>query len=157
MRRLSNTRSRIAAAARMRRDAGLTMMEMVVVLAIIGIVAAIVVPNVIGRPDQARATVAQADLRTLSAALRMYRLDNGTYPTTEQGLSALSTRPTSAPEPTAWPEDGYLAEVPTDPWSRPYVYRSPGESGRGFDLLSYGRDGRAGGEGLDADMTAQGS
>ncbi len=150
---LSNLRNR-EAVARLPGDAGLTMVEMIVVLAIIGVVAAIVVPNVIGRPDQARATVAAADLRTISAALRMYRLDNGTYPTSEQGLAALAVRPASAPEPANWAEDGYLADVPADPWNRPYVYRSPGESGRGFDLMSHGRDGRAGGEGLDADLTA---
>ena len=150
---LSNIRKR--AGRSLAPDAGLTMVEMIVVLAIIGVVAAIVVPNVIGRPDQARATVAQADLRTVSSALRMYRLDNGGYPTTQQGLTALAERPSSAPAPANWAEDGYLAEVPSDPWNRPYVYRSPGASGRGFDLMSYGRDGQAGGEGVDADVTAQ--
>ena len=136
-------------------ESGLTLVEMIVVLAIIALVAALIVPNVIGRPDQARVTVANADLRTISAALKIYRLDNGGYPTTEQGLAALVVRPTSSPVPVNWHEDGYLAQVPKDPWTRPYVYRSPGESGGGFDLLSYGKDGKPGGQGLDADLTEQ--
>ena len=130
------------------------MVEMIVVLAIIAVVAALIVPNVIGRPDQARATVANADLRTISAALRMYRLDNGSYPTTEQGLGALTRRPTSAPEASNWAEGGYLPQTPTDPWGHPYVYRSPGEA-NDYDLMSLGRDGRPGGEGVAADLTAR--
>lgn len=133
-------------------EAGLTLIEMIVVLAIIALVAALIVPNVIGRPDEARSTVAGADLRTVSAALKMYRLDNSTYPTTEQGLQALVTRPTAAPLPRTWPEEGYLAQMPQDPWGRPYVYRNPGQAG-GFDLYSLGRDGQPGGEGVDADIT----
>ena len=126
---------------------------MIVVLAIIALIAGLIVPNVIGRPDEARVTVAAADLRTISAALKMYRLDNGAYPTTEQGLSALAERPTSAPLPRTWPEEGYLAEVPRDPWDRPYAYRrSP--SGGAFELSSLGRDGKPGGEGTDADIKA---
>lgn len=124
---------------------------MIVVLAIIALLAAMIVPNVIGRPDEARVTAAKADLRTVASALKTYRLDNGDYPTTEQGLTALVERSTN-PAPTRWPEDGYLPDLPTDPWGRPYVYRSPGE-GRGFDLISYGKDGKEGGEGLDADLT----
>ena len=134
-------------------EAGLTLVEMIVVLAIIALVAALIVPNVIGRPDEARVTVANADIRTISAALRMYRLDNGDYPTTAQGLAALAEKPTASPIPRTWPEDGYLAEVPRDPWDRPYLYRSPGESG-GFDLVSLGKDGKPGGEGVDADIGA---
>ncbi len=133
-------------------EAGLTLIEMIVVLAIIALIAGLIVPNVIGRPDEARLTVAAADLRTISAALKMYRLDNGTYPTTEQGLAALAARPTASPIPRTWPEEGYLAEVPRDPWDRPYVYRrSAGSSG--FELLSLGRDGKPGGEGVDADIS----
>jgi general secretion pathway protein G len=135
-------------------EAGLTLIEMIVVLAIIALIAGLIVPNVIGRPDEARVTVAAADLRTVSAALKMYRLDNGGYPTTEQGLEALAERPTTAPLPRTWPQEGYLAEVPRDPWDRPYVYRSPGANG-GFDLLSLGKDGKPGGEGIDADITAK--
>ena len=134
-------------------DAGLTLIEMIVVLAIIALVAALIVPSVIGRPDAARVTVAEADLKSIGAALRMYRLDNGDYPTTEQGLAALATRPTTPPVPANYPADGYLPRTPSDPWGRPYVYRSPGEGGAGFDLRSLGRDGKPGGVGVDADLT----
>jgi general secretion pathway protein G len=133
-------------------EAGLTLIEMIVVLAIIALIAGLIVPNVIGRPDEARVTVAAADLRTVSAALKMYRLDNGSYPTTQQGLEALAERPTSAPLPRTWPEEGYLAEVPRDPWDRAYVYKSTAGA---FQLLSLGRDGKPGGEGVDADITAK--
>lgn len=131
----------------------MTLIEMIIVLAIIALIAALIVPNVIGRPDEARVTVAATDVRTISAALRMYRLDNLDYPTTEQGLEALAEKTTRAPLPRTWPQEGYLTEVPQDPWGRPYVYRSPGANG-GFDLLSLGKDGRPGGEGIDADITA---
>jgi general secretion pathway protein G len=134
------------------RRAGLTLVEMIVVLAIIAVVAVLIVPNVIGRPDQARVTVAKTDLKTIATALRVYRLDNGAYPTTAQGLQALVERPTSPPEPMAWTPEGYLPELPTDPWGNPYVYRSPGQTGA-YDLISYGRDGAEGGEDLDADLT----
>lgn len=133
-------------------DAGVTLIEMMIVLVIIGIVAALIVPNVIGRPDQARVAVANADLRTIAASLEMYRLDNRTYPTTEQGLQALTTAPTLAPTPPNWVAGGYLPNVPTDPWGNPYVFRSPGAAA-GFDLMSLGADGTEGGEGVDADIT----
>lgn len=139
-------------AFRRRARAGLTLVEMIVVLAIIAVVAVLIVPNVIGRPDQAKVVTAKTDLKTIAAALRMYRLDNGDYPTTEQGLAALVTRPAAPPAPASYPEDGYLPETPRDPWGAPYVYRSPGRTGR-FDLISYGKDGKVGGEGLDADLT----
>jgi general secretion pathway protein G len=132
---------------------GFTLIEMIVVLAIIGVLALIIVPNVIGRPDQARVTVAKTDLRTISAALKIYRLDNGDYPTTEQGLAALVSRPTAPPVPANWSSEGYLPSVPVDPWGNPYAYRSPGERGR-FDLSSLGKDGQPGGEDLDADLSA---
>ncbi|WP_309629064.1 type II secretion system major pseudopilin GspG [Brevundimonas sp.] len=133
------------------RRAGLTLVEMIVVLAIIAVVAVLIVPNVIGRPDEARVTVAKTDLKTIATALRMYRLDNGDYPTTQQGLAALAGRPTSPPEPRAYPAEPYLTEVPTDPWGKAYIYRSPGLNGP-YDLLSYGKDGEEGGEALDADL-----
>jgi general secretion pathway protein G len=131
----------------------LTLIEMIVVLAIIALIAGLIVPNVIGRPDEARVTVAATDVRTISAALKMYRLDNVNYPTTEQGLAALVEKTTKAPLPRSWPQEGYLTELPRDPWDRPYVYKSPGANG-GFDLLSLGRDGKPGGEGVDADIIA---
>ena len=135
-----------------RRRPGLTLVEMIVVLAIIAVVAVLIVPNVIGRPDQARVTVAKTDLKTVATALRMYRLDNGDYPTTEQGLRALVERPTAPPAPVAYPAEPYLDDLPQDPWGRDYVYRSPGQSGA-YDLLSLGKDGEEGGEGVDADLT----
>ena len=136
----------------LRRRPGLTLVEMIVVLAIIAVVAVLIVPNVIGRPDEARVTVAKTDLKTVATALRLYRLDNGDYPTTEQGLRALVERPTAPPAPRAYPAEPYLTELPQDPWGRDYVYRSPGQGGA-YDLLSLGKDGREGGEGLDADLT----
>lgn len=135
-----------------RQRDGLTLVEMIVVLAIIAVVAVLIVPNVIGRPDEARVTVAKTDLKTVATALRMYRLDNGDYPTTEQGLNALVERPTAPPAPRAYPAEPYLTELPQDPWGRDYVYRSPGQSGA-YDLFSLGKDGEEGGEGLDADLT----
>ena len=132
---------------------GFTLIEMIVVLAIIAVVALMILPNIIGRPDQARVTVAKTDLRTISAALKVYRLDNGDYPTTQQGLGALVDRPTAPPAASNWSEEGYLSKVPVDPWGTAYVYKSPG-SGRPFDLMSLGKDGKAGGEGLAADLLA---
>lgn len=137
-------------------QAGLTLIEMIVVLAIIALVAALIVPNVIGRPDQARVTVANTDLRTLSAALKMYRLDNGDYPTTEQGLAALAQRPQSPPVPVNWSPSGYLEQVPTDPWGRAYQYTSPAGDGAGFRIVTLGKDGELGGEGTDADIETVG-
>ena len=107
---------------RRRADAGVTLIEMMVVLVIIGIVAALIVPNVIGRPDEARRAVAVADLRTIAASLEIYRLDNRSYPTTLQGLAALSAKPTDPPEPANWVEGGYLPTVPMDPWGAVYIY-----------------------------------
>ncbi len=133
-------------------ERGLTLVEMIVVLAIIALVAALIVPNVIGRPDQARVTVANTDLKTISAALKMYRLDTGGYPTTQQGLAALAKQPQGADAPANWNPEGYLADVPVDPWNRPYLYKSPGDSGAGFELGSLGRDGKPGGEDVDADL-----
>ena len=141
---------------RRRRDpeAGVTLIEMMVVLVIIAVVAAMIVPNVIGRPDEARVTVARTDLRSIAGALELYRLDNRVYPTSEQGLAALVTRPQTAPEPVNWASGGYLSATPLDPWGADYVYRSPGAAG-GFDLLSLGADGQPGGEGVNADITLE--
>lgn len=138
-------------AARRQSDAGVTLIEMMVVLVIIAIVAAIVVPNVVGRPDEARVSVAQTDVRAIGSALELYRLDNQIYPTTSQGLAALAQRPTSPPEPRNWVQGGYLTSVPQDPWGNGYLYRSPGEVG-GFDLVSLGSDGQPGGDGTAADI-----
>ncbi|MGV8951230.1 MAG: type II secretion system major pseudopilin GspG [Cypionkella sp.] len=132
-------------------ESGVTLIEMMVVLVIIGIVAALVVPNVIGRPDEARVAVAGADLRSVSASLEMYRLDNRSYPTTEQGLAALTQRPTTSPVPSNWAAGGYLPSAPLDPWGNAYIYRSPAESGP-YELVSNGADGVPGGEGANADI-----
>ena len=138
-------------------EQGLTLIEMIVVLAIIALIAALIVPNIIGRPDQARVTVAQSDLRSIAGALKIYRLDNGDYPATAQGLAALVTKPTGEPVPANWASGGYLERLPVDPWGHPYGYRSPGESGAGFDLVSTGKDGKPGGEGIDADLKLSGN
>jgi len=132
-------------------ETGLTLIEMLIVLVIIGVVAGLVVVNVMGRPDEARATTAKADIKTLSAALAMYRLDNGDYPTTSQGLKALHEQPTTAPVPAAW--RAYVQDPPQDPWGRDYVYAA---EGGGFTITSLGKDGKQGGEGVDADITSRG-
>ena len=137
-------------------DAGVTLIEMMVVLVIIGIVAALIVPNVIGRPDEARRAVAVADLRTIAASLEIYRLDNRSYPTTLQGLSALSAKPTDPPEPANWAQGGYLPNVPIDPWGAAYLYKQPGDNAA-YDLLTYGADGAPGGEGTEADISNSGA
>ena len=133
-------------------DAGVTLIEMMVVLVIIAIIAALIVPNVIGRPDEARVTVAKSDIRTLAAALELYRLDARVYPTTEQGLDALVHRPVLAPVPDRWAEGGYLGNLPEDPWGNPFIYVAPGQSAP-FDLTSYGADGAPGGAGIAADLS----
>jgi general secretion pathway protein G len=133
-------------------QSGVTLIEMMVVLVIIAIVAALIVPNVIGRPDEARVTVARTDIRTIASSLEMYRLDNRRYPSTAQGLEALVARPVTPPAPPNWASGGYLAQVPVDPWGNPYVYRSPGE-GAPYELISLGADGQPGGEGVDADLS----
>jgi general secretion pathway protein G len=138
---------------RLRRNpqAGVTLIEMMIVLVIIGIVAALVVPNVIGRPDEARVAVATADLKTIGASLEMYRLDNRTYPTAAQGLQALTTMPTDPPLPANWVSGGYLPTLPTDPWGNAYVYLMPGPNGP-YELISLGADGVVGGDGVNSDI-----
>ncbi len=135
-----------------RRDgeAGVTLLEMMVVLVIIAIVAVMVVPNVIGRPDEARVTVATADIRTIGGALEIYRLDNRSYPTTAQGLEALVDKPLAPPTPSNWSEGGYLPALPTDPWDNAYIYRA---DRTGYELTSLGADGKPGGSGVDADIS----
>jgi general secretion pathway protein G len=134
-------------------EAGLTLLEMIVVLVIIAIVATLVGMNVMGRPDQARVTTTKSNLATISSALKMYRLDNGQYPSTEQGLKALVTKPATPPIPSGWAEGGYLSQDPVDAWGNPYTYSAAGAA---FELKSLGKDGKPGGEGLDADLDAKG-
>lgn len=135
------------------RQHGFTLIEIMVVVVIIGILIGLVAPNILGRVDKARVTAARADISTLEQALEMYRLDNQTFPSTDQGLEALVTRPTGSPEARNWNPEGYLKKgLPTDPWGNPYQYVSPGQDGRPYDLYSLGADGREGGEGYDADI-----
>lgn len=128
---------------------GFTLIELMVVLLIIGVLAALVVPNVLDRADDARVTAAKTDVNNLMQALKLYRLDNQRYPTAEQGLQALRVKPTAAPVPNNW--KSYLDQLPNDPWGRPYVYLNPGIQGD-VDVMSFGADGQAGGEGKDADI-----
>jgi general secretion pathway protein G len=130
---------------------GFTLIEVMVVVVILGILAAFIVPKIIGRPDEAKVAKAKSDVRALQTALDMYRLDNGVYPTTEQGLQALIRMPTSEPVPTGWRVGGYIQKLNNDPWGRPYLYLNPGEHLE-IDIFSYGADGKLGGEGINADI-----
>ena len=117
---------------------GFTLIEVMVVVVILGILAAVLVPKVMDRPEQARKTKARQDIRALEAALNLYKLDNYVYPTTDQGLEALVEKPTS-PEPPNWKQGGYLDRLPLDPWRQPYLFLSPGEHGS-IDIYSFGPD-----------------
>lgn len=130
---------------------GFTLIEILVVVTILGILAALVVPQLMSYPDDARITRAQQDIQTLRTALDLYRMDNFAYPSTEQGLRALAERPSGRPEAPNWRSGGYIKELPKDPWGSDYVYLSPGRSGD-FDLYSLGADRAPGGEGAAADI-----
>lgn len=130
---------------------GFTLIEIMVVVVIIGVLAALIVPSVLGRADEARVTAAKTDLQAIANALDLYKLDNYDYPSTDQGLDALVSRPSGQPEALNWNPDGYLKKLPKDPWKRDYIYISPGTHGA-FDLYSLGADGREGGEGYAADI-----
>lgn len=134
---------------------GFTLIEIIVVIAVIAILASLVAPNVFRHVDTAKDATARAQIEMLGAALDAYRLDNGRYPSTQQGLAALQAAPVGEPRPRSWRGPYLRKDVPLDPWGAAYVYRSPGEvNPNGFDLLSYGADGRPGGEGDDADITS---
>ena len=124
-------------------------MEILIVVVIIGILGAVIVPNLLGRPDQARITAAQSDLRSLANAMDIYRLDNFQYPSTEQGLEALVSKPAGFPEPKNYSPDGYIKSLPSDPWGSPYLFE---RSDQNYLLYSYGADGAEGGEGLNTDI-----
>lgn len=134
------------------RLAGFTLIEIMVVVAIIAILGAAVVPKIMARPDEARRVRATTDIAKISQALEMYKLDNFSYPSTDQGLQALVQKPTGDPEPANWSDGGYLQSMPKDPWGREYVYVSPGESGA-FDIVTLAADGVEGGEGAGADIS----
>jgi general secretion pathway protein G len=136
------------------KEKGFTLLEILVVIAILGILASLVAVRIMDRPGEARITKAQLDIKTLENALKLYRLDNATYPSTDQGLLALVEKPTVGRIPTKWREGGYLEKglVPRDPWENDYLYLSPGVHNQDFDLWSYGADGEEGGEGEDRDI-----
>ena len=128
---------------------GFTLIELMVVLLIIGVLAALIVPNVLNRADDAKVTAAKTDVSNLMQALKLYRLDNSRYPSTEQGLAALVNKPATEPVPPNWKKN--LDQLPNDPWGKPYVYLNPGVNGE-IDVMSLGADGQSGGEGNNADI-----
>ena len=128
---------------------GFTLIELMVVLVIIGVLAALIVPNVLERAEDARVTAARTDIGNLMQALKLYKLDNLRYPSAQQGLQALVNRPTTDPVPANWKP--YLDKLPNDPWGNPYQYLNPGIKGE-VDVMSFGADGKSGGEGKDADI-----
>jgi len=135
----------------MLRQGGFTLIEVMVVVVILGVLAAIVVPKIMDRPDTARIVKAKQDIRALEAALNLYKLDNYVYPSTDQGLEALIRKPGGSPEAPNWKTGGYLDRLPKDPWGRDYQFLSPGVHGD-VDIMSYGADGRPGGDGVNADI-----
>ena len=135
----------------MKKTRGFTLIEVMIVVVILGILAAVVIPKILDRPDQARVTAAKADIAVIMQQLKLYRLDNTFYPTTDQGLQALTVKPTGNPMPANWKQGGYLERLPNDPWGRPYQYLNPGINGE-IDVFSLGADGQRGGEGANADI-----
>jgi general secretion pathway protein G len=135
-------------------EAGLTLIEMIIALAIFAIIGVVVYPLIMDLPQKARTQAAKQQIQNFGIALDRYSLDNGFYPTTEQGLQALVKKPDSEPQPQNYNEGGYFKakEVPKDPWSRPYIYACPGTQGNDYEIMSYGADGQEGGEGKNADI-----
>lgn len=138
---------------RIRDRSGFTLLEIMVVIVILGLLAALVVPKLIGRTEEAKRTQARLQIKNIEQALQLFKLDNGFYPETEQGIEALVRAPEIGRVPKNYRKGGYIDRVPTDPWSAPYVYLSPGTHGD-YDITSYGADGVPGGEGEDADINS---
>ena len=132
-------------------ERGFTLIEIMVVITILAILAALVAPRFVGKTDDARVIAAKVQIKNIEGALDLYKLDNGVYPSTEQGLQALVQAPTIGGAPKRWRPGGYLGKIPLDPWSNNYVYVAPGSHGD-VDIISYGADGEAGGEGKNADI-----
>lgn len=135
----------------LRRQKGFTLIEIMVVVVIIGLLATLVLPRVLGRQEQAQVEKAKADIQALSSALKLYKLDNYNYPSTQQGLDALVSQPGGDPPAKNWKDGGYIERLPDDPWGNDYQYLSPGQRGE-FDLWSHGSDGKPGGEKAAADI-----
>ncbi|OOZ39170.1 type II secretion system protein GspG [Solemya pervernicosa gill symbiont] len=135
-----------------RKQHGFTLIEILVVVVILGILASVVIPKIMDEPDAAKKTKAQFDIRSLETALDRYRLDNHHYPTTDQGLDALVSKPSDSPEPRNWKSGGYIARLPQDPWGSDYQYLNPGVRNAEIDIFSYGADNQPDGEGNDADI-----
>lgn len=131
------------------RAKGFTLIEIMVVVVILGVLGALIVPNIIGRPDEARVTAARSDIQQIGNALELYRLDNGQYPSSDQGLDALVEEPAGYPEARNWSSEGYLKRLPVDPWGEPYFYFN---EDRSVEVYSFGVDRKEGGEGIDADI-----
>ncbi len=135
------------------RSSGFTLIELMVVIVILGILAGLIVPRIMGRPDEAKQLKAKMQIESIETALKLYKLDNGSYPSTDQGLEALVARPDTPPVPRKWRDGGYLEKgrVPKDPWGNSFVYLSPGVNGE-YDIVSYGADGVSGGEAKNSDI-----
>jgi len=136
-----------------RKNQGFTLIEILVVVSILAILGALVVPKIMDRPNEARVVAAKQDIGAIVAALKLYKLDNGRYPSTEQGLKALVEKPGSEPVPQNWKPGGYLEKAPKDPWGRDYLYLNPGIKSE-IEVMSYGADSQQGGEGYDADISS---
>ena len=158
----AQTQMERACTAGLRSAQGFTFIEIMVVIAILAILAALVVPRIMGRTDEAKRTATKVQIRNIEGALQLYKLDNGVYPTTEQGLKALIEKPSVGVVPKKWKLGGYLPSIPEDPWGNQYKYLSPGPVQQGqfgqqikadYEITSYGTDGEAGGEGINADIT----
>ncbi|MFT5209696.1 MAG: general secretion pathway protein G [Flavobacterium sp.] len=134
------------------KSSGFTLIEIMVVVVILGILGALIVPNLISRPDEARVQAALSDIAQVGTALDLYRLDNGHYPSTDQGLEALVSEPSGFPEARRWNQDGYLKSLPEDPWGETYLFFS---EDRNYEVYSYGADRKEGGEGFDKDLSSE--